>query len=60
MSVRVDPAVLRYEAVIRGLSMRDLGRKAGLCDATMCYAATSKPMTLRFRAATIDHRFRAA
>lgn len=29
MSVRVEPAVLRYEAAIRGLSMRDLGKKAG-------------------------------
>jgi hypothetical protein len=39
MSVRVDPEVLRNEAAIRGLSMRDLGKKAGLSDATMSNAA---------------------
>jgi len=39
MSVRVDPEVLRNEAAIRGLSMRDLGKKAALSDATMSNAA---------------------
>lgn len=44
MSVRVDPEVLRNEADIRGLSMRDLGKKAGLSDATMSNAAACKPI----------------
>jgi hypothetical protein len=54
MSVRVDPEVLRNAAAIRGLSMRDLGKKAGLSDATMSNAAAGAALLIptKHRSAT--------
>lgn len=45
MSFGVDPEVLHYEMVIRGLSGRDLAQKAGRSDATVSNARAGKSIS---------------
>jgi transcriptional regulator with XRE-family HTH domain len=45
MSERVDPAQLRYEAAVRGLSATDLAKKAGVSVATLSNAFAGKAIS---------------
>jgi transcriptional regulator with XRE-family HTH domain len=45
MSERVDPAQLKYEAAIRGLSGTALAKQAGVSNATFSNAAAGKPIS---------------
>ena len=44
MSVKVDPAHLRYELAIRGLSANALAKRARLSPATVSAALASRPI----------------
>jgi lambda repressor-like predicted transcriptional regulator len=46
MSVTVPPERLRYQLAIRGMSARDLARKARLSDATVSTALDGKPIAV--------------
>jgi transcriptional regulator with XRE-family HTH domain len=46
MSVRIDPARLRYERAIRGLSGHDLAVAAHLSDATVSQAEAGGPISI--------------